>query len=81
MNISLFTITNNNVNNKQYCKEWEKNFSFSSFTTNRKSYCICNAYHVQNRKAYQQKIIYKQQNPVNVNQMAIEFHDFYDFIA
>ncbi|CAB4438821.1 unnamed protein product [Rhizophagus irregularis] len=75
-------VTNNNNNKQQYCSGCENNFPSSSFTTNGKFYRTCNTCRLQNKAAYQRKLLYKQQNPdTNDDQIIIEFDDFHDFLA
>ena len=75
-------VTNYNINNKQqYCKGCENNFPPNSFTANGKSYRTCNTCRFQDKAAYQRKLLYKQQNDADNDQMIIEFHEFHDFLA
>jgi hypothetical protein len=74
--MSNIFVVNDNINNEQqYCKGCEKNLPLSSFTTNGKSYRTCDTCRTQNKAVYQRKKL------ADDDQMVIEFHDFYDFIA
>jgi hypothetical protein len=70
-------VTNNNNNKQQYCSGCENNYPSSSFTINGKFYRTCNTCCLQNNAAYQQRLLYKQQNLDQI----IEFDDFHDFLA
>lgn len=80
---SMPLVSNNNVNNiQQFCKGCEKNLPSSSFiAVNGKSYRTCNTCRIQNRAIYQRKLISKQENDADNDQIVVEFHDFYDFFA
>ncbi|RIA82602.1 hypothetical protein C1645_835117 [Glomus cerebriforme] len=71
-------VTNNNNNKQQYCSGCESNYPPSSFTANGNFYCTCNMCRHQNKEAYQQRLLYKQQNP---DDQIIEFDNFHDFLA
>jgi hypothetical protein len=74
-------VTNNNNNKQQYCSGCENNYPSSSFTVNGKFYRTCNTCRLQNKAAYQQRQLYKQQNPDTNDDQIIEFDDFHDFLA
>jgi hypothetical protein len=76
-------IENDNINNmQQFCKGCEKNLPSSSFiAVNGKSYRTCNNCRTKNKAVYQRKLISKQENDADNDQIIVEFHDFYDFFA